>query len=80
MHQHGGEIAVGAVMAKLNQADRAIAALVQLDGKIAQDPVRILVLLIDQSREVALGVEHGISESRCILHISRLELRSYCRH
>ena len=61
MHQHGGEIAVVTVMAKLNQADRAIAALVQLDGKIAQDPVRILVLLIDQSREVALGVEHGIS-------------------
>ena len=48
-------------MAKLKQADRAIAALDQLDGKIAQDPVRILVLLIDQSREVALGVEHGIS-------------------
>jgi hypothetical protein len=48
-------------MAKLNQANGAIAALVQLDGKIAQDPVRILLLLIDKSRKVALGVEHGIS-------------------
>ena len=60
MHQHGRQVGVDAMMAKLHQPDRAIAAAVQVGGKIAQDFIRVLVLVVDQSCKVALGVEHGM--------------------
>lgn len=46
-------------MACLHQPDRPIAVAVQVACEIAQELVGILILLIDQRGEVALGVEHG---------------------
>ncbi len=53
MHQHGGQFGVDAMMAKLHQPDRAIAAAVQVGGKFAQDFIRVLMLVVDQSCKVA---------------------------
>jgi hypothetical protein len=59
VEQHGGQFRrVEAMMAKLNQPDRAMALGVQVGRELAQDFVRILILLIDQRREVALGIKH----------------------
>lgn len=46
------------MVAKLHQPDRAIAAMVQIGGKIPQDPVGVLMLVVDQGCEVTQGVEH----------------------
>ncbi len=58
-------------MAKLDQADRPIAALVQVIGELVQDSIGVLVLFIDQRRKVALGVEHG-----GLIVVSKSERRS----
>ena len=41
-------------MAELNKSNGAVATRIQLGRKLAQDFVRILILLVDQCREVAL--------------------------
>lgn len=52
-------------MAELHQTDRAIAACVQVGRKIVQDLVRILILLVDQRRKVALRVKHDAASPFC---------------
>jgi hypothetical protein len=47
------------MMAELNKSHGAIAARIQVGGEIAQDFVRILMPLIDECRQIALGVKHG---------------------
>jgi hypothetical protein len=56
--QRGRPWRVKAMAADLNETDCANAACVQIGGKFAQDPVRIVVCLVDEGGEVALGVEH----------------------
>jgi hypothetical protein len=43
---------------RVDKSHGAIAAPVQVGGEIAQDFVRILMLLIDECRQIALGVKH----------------------
>ena len=50
---------IDAMMACLHQSNRPMAERIQVRGEIAQDLVRILVTLVDQRSEIALGVEHG---------------------
>ena len=57
MNEHRRKAGIGA-LAGLDHADRAIAVRIQVCRKIAQDRVGILIGLIDQSGEVALGIKH----------------------
>ena len=60
MNQHRRQLrCVDAVMAELNQAHRAVAAGLQVGREFAQHLVGVLVPLIDQRCEVALGVKHN---------------------
>jgi hypothetical protein len=59
VEQHGGQFRrVEAMMTELNQPDRAIALGIQVGCEFPQDFIRILILLVNQRREVALGVKH----------------------
>jgi hypothetical protein len=59
MDQHGGQFwRIDTMVAELNQPDRPISAAAEVGGKTAQYFVRILILIIDQRGEIALGVKH----------------------
>jgi len=60
--QHGRQLrCIDAMMAELDQSDRAISARIQIGGKPAQDLIRILILLVEQGSKIALGVKHHAS-------------------
>jgi len=48
-------------LTRLHHADDANAAHLQVTREVAQDRVRILMLIVDESSEVALSVKHGLS-------------------
>jgi hypothetical protein len=51
------------MMAELNKSNGAVAARVQVGRKFAQDFVRVLILLVDQRRKVALGIKQEAPSS-----------------
>ena len=61
--QRCSQVGINAVATKLNNAHREVAALVQIGGKFMEDIIGVLSLRIDQSGEVALGIEHDPSLS-----------------
>jgi hypothetical protein len=59
MEQHGGQFwRIDTMVAELNQPDRPISAASEVGGKIAQHSVRVLILVIDQRRQIALRIKH----------------------
>jgi hypothetical protein len=57
--QDGGQFwRIGTMVAELNQPDRPVSPAAEVGGKAAQHLVRILILVIDQRRKIALGVKH----------------------
>ena len=57
MDQHGRRAGVGALTG-LHHADGAKAMRIQIACEVAQHRVGIFMLVIDEGRKVALGVEH----------------------
>jgi hypothetical protein len=62
MQQHGGEFRrIDAVMAELNEAYGAISARIQIGRKSSQDFVGVLIAVVNQRGQIALGVKHDAS-------------------
>src|SRR3981189_969781 len=56
MEQHGGQFCIDTMVAVLNQPDRPVPSASEVGGKIAQHAVRVLIPVIDQRRQIALGI------------------------
>jgi hypothetical protein len=62
MQQHDGKFGrIEAVMTELDEADGPISARVQIGRKFTQDFVGILIAIVNQRRQIALGVKHRAS-------------------